>query len=383
MKKLIALLVIALFLVSIVPVFAHEEDESVDEDRSERSHDLREDSDIDEDRSGRRGSLSNVRGLSEFGRSASDIEVEANASLRHTVLRERFAEAKERFKEAKEAFLSERASVKAKIADAKRACKDNEDSEECVNLREEAALEAKSYMSHAIDTIESVLEKRKSKIEELMARADASADVKARLQARLDKINLKLEHLSELRAEVEAATTKEEIKDAAKSLRREWKGIKKESDASSGDILSHRFSFAVKRAESLERKLERTLDRLESKGHDVSSVSAQVISFHSHIDKAAELAKEARVKFGQGKTEDDIKKGHSLLVEAHTELKLAHQDLKNIIRSLKINAGADGEAEVEAISEDSGNEESEEQEENDEHGSEVEVDAESETTVSN
>lgn len=350
MKKLMALLVIALFLVSIVPVFAHENERADREDRN--------------------------RGLSAFGQAASEIETDSELTVeaRHEKLREKFDEAKANFLASKETFLSEKASLKAKIAEVKAVCRENPDSEDCNELKERVAKgEGKNYLLHSIDVIENVLEKRKAKIEGLLASGEISTQAEARLEARLSEINAQLEDLAELRTEVDSATTKAEIKAAARELRVSWRGIKVDLEASGAEVVSHRFSFAINRAESLERKLDRTLERLEAQGHDVSTVEADVNSFKAHIDVAQSLTEEARAKFADSSpSEADVRAAHELLVQAHAELKLAHIDLKKIISGLKASAGADGEEAVDDLSE----EESEQEDSEDETESETDVDVE-------
>lgn len=327
MKRLMALFVLGLFLISIVPVFAHD---------AERNRELR------------------VRGLSEFGMNASEIEHNnALARERHELLKEKFLEAKVKFMESKEVFLSERANIKSKIDEIKSLCESNPNSERCSQMKENFIRgDAKTYLLHALDTIENVLEKRKAKIEEI-ADANMTASVKAGLDLRLTEIDNELEVIAQIRSKVEAATTKEEIKDAARELRREWKNIKVHLELSAGHVLSNRFAFVIHRAESLEKKLDNTLLKLQSKGYDVSVVDADVQDFKAHIERAKELATEAKAKFNEAKAEEnntELRDGHNLLVEAHDELKLAHEGLKEILSKLKATAGSEVDVELETSS---------------------------------
>ena len=390
MKKIISVLVIALFLFSIIPVFAHEEDTnersgSNEEERIESHSEVREEMMVNH-----RGERNQTEGLSAFGRVAGEISSNTNlgAKERHEMLRQKFQEVKEQFNSDREAFLSAKTNLKVKVAEVKAACKEDRNGRECLEKRSDVMKkDAKNYMLKALDTMEKVLEKRKAKIEELMARADASAEVKAKLQIRLDNIDARLETIAQLRADVDNDSTSQDVKASARRIRSEWRDIKADLEVSAGDILSHRFSFAVKRAESLERKLERSLDRLEAKGVDISVVQSEIISFHAHIDKAQDFAVQARAKFNaESRTDADVKAGHALLVQAQGELKLAHESLKSIVRSLK--ASVEGEAELNVVSESEENGEQEtdvddheDSEDSDDHDAEASVSASSETEV--
>ncbi|MBI2148052.1 hypothetical protein HYU23_00070 [Candidatus Woesearchaeota archaeon] len=332
MKKIMTLVVLALFIVSIFPVLASE-DTDVKAEKQDR-----------------------MKGLSEFGKEVSSI-VKANVSVKmdrelamkkHVELRTKFLETKEKFMLSKEAYVKAKVDFRAKHKEVKEACNNNS-SEEC-NKRKDNFLkeDAKSYLLKTINTMERVLEKRKAKIEEVMAQTDN----KASLETKLEAVNAKLEILAKYKVEVENATTKEEVKELAKKLRAEWKDVKEHLEESRGTVMSHKFSFATQRAESLEKKLEKTLDRLEQKGYDVSSVEPQFESFRMHIANAKNFVEQARVKFeAEGNTSAIVKEGHKLLVEAHKELKLAHEDLKKIVFSIKIKAGAEAESELEDLSE--------------------------------
>ena len=318
MKKIMALVVLTLFLVSLVPVFAGK---SGDDNK--------------------RTSGPDVRGVSEFGRDASSIQkMKEDTKNRHELLRERFVQAKDKFVESRKDFLSSKMTLRGKHNELKLKCKDNESTEDCMKMKKDfLEKEAKSYLVRSLNVVEDVLNKRKAKLEEEIASAEAQSQDATDLEANIEEVNAQLKVISDLKAKLDAATTKEEVKALTKEIKTTWKGIKSDLEGSRGTIMTHKFAFAVSRSKSLEAKLDRVLEKLKSEGKDVSSVQPKVDSFKAHIARAKELIEQARTKFAD-KSETSVKQGHELLVQAHQELKLAHSDLKEIVASFRAKGGA-------------------------------------------
>ncbi len=271
-----------------------------------------------------------------------------------TELRERIrtrdgiTEIKTEFMHVKEGFMTERTEFRSKIEDLKTACSADPKSEECIALREEARVEAKNFLLKSADTMIAFLEKRKAQIE--------ASDLENK-EALLVQINEAIKTIEEQKQKIEALgddATREEIKAIAKELRLEWRSLKKELDLSRGSLMLHKFSGIIERADHLEIKLKRTLERLEAEGVDTTGIEELSASFNTHIDEARKLHKQAVEKFRLAKQSPDhdalVKEAHVLLVDAHKHLKLAHEDLKKIVMMLKETS--DGEKELEKISQD-------------------------------
>ena len=116
-------------------------------------------------------------------------------------IKEEFENAKERIERAKE----ELEDARERLNDAKR----NQDDEAVLNI-------SKQYLLKASDALISHLEKIKAKIQENEnIEAEASVQIIAEIDAQISDIN----HIKE---EINAATTKDEIKQIAKKLRSKW-----------------------------------------------------------------------------------------------------------------------------------------------------------------
>ena len=188
------------------------------------------------------------------------------------------------------------------------------------------------------------------------------------------EIDERIQTVNDAMANLGEDPTKEELKEAAKILREQWRTIKKHLAVTAGEILRFKMAGFLVRIEHLEAKLDKTLARLESKGYDVSELEGQISTFKEHVAEARDLHAQAVVKFSEAKQSSDpsvlVKEGHALLVEAHKHLKLAHETLKEIVKTIK--GLPEGEDELEELSE-----ETEESEET----TETEVETSTETTT--
>lgn len=380
MKKIFAILVMAMFLFSIVPVFAdNTETETVGEQ-------------IDIYRLGD-DEIPNTSGMGDIhvrGVSVTDLRsMNLLEKKKAEAIRERFLVARAKLLEAKKAFVDDREDLRVKLKGAKDTCVVNEESAECMDAKEGAVEASRKYILHAIDVIENLLEKRKAKLEEMIAKYEASdaentGSMVQKLEARLENVNARLSALAELRAEAEAAQTREEIKQLARKLRESWREIKPEVEEAGSYVLATRFSFVIEKSESLKKRLDNLLSRLEAEGVDTSSAEADVEIFNQHIEKAGLLVEQAKAKFAEakeGQTSVKVKEGYQLLVEAHSELKLAHGVLKKIVAELKA-LGAQAELESEAGSDADEQESAEEIAETSVDNTETQSEANEETEVS-
>ena len=256
--------------------------------------------------------------------------------------KQRFENAKEKFNEAKETLKEER--------DAFKEAKENED--------DAAILEhSKNYLLRTAEALISHLEKIKAKIQESSQISDdGEAKMVAEIDAQITEINI-------IKAEIEAATTKEQIKEAAKKLRAKWNRLKHIARLHSERVVSARVEGLVNRGIVLEKKLDHILQKAEEKGID-ADVSAEVEAFSSKIALAKDKYAQAQAKLESvldlkagNATNDQIKsaadEAKSLLKEARDALKEAHDILKEIVKKIKeaipeANLSEDVEVEVEA-----------------------------------
>ena len=107
-------------------------------------------------------------------------------------------------------------------------------------IRDKTRLEhAKNYLLRIADTLINHFEKIKAIVQES---SEISDDMKARIVA---KIDAQIAEINIIKAEIEAATTKEQIKDAAKKLRDIWDRFKHIARLHAGRVVSARVEGLV------------------------------------------------------------------------------------------------------------------------------------------
>ena len=166
-----------------------------------------------------------------------------------------------------------------------------------------------------------------------------NASVKAEIDALADA---KINELESIKTEINAATTKEQLKEAAKKLRkaraesaRRWLNLR---------VLLARIQGQTRIAENLEKRLDALSDKATEKG---VNISADVDSFNAKVNLAKDKDGQVQDKLLEalslmkvsGENNDEVKglldETKNLLKEAHDALKEAHQILKDIISKLK------------------------------------------------
>ncbi|MBI2522765.1 hypothetical protein HYW19_00075 [Candidatus Woesearchaeota archaeon] len=202
---------------------------------------------------------------------------------------------------------------------------------------DEAVIEhAKQGLLRAADAIIAHLEKVKSKVQESEQLSEEEVnEIIADLDAKITEIN-------DAKAAVEAAATKEEIRDAAKNINAAWKRIKSKTEQHTRNLVNEQVRGILKRSEHLERKLDRILAEMEEKGIEVEGIDEKVAAFSEKVADARDKLKQSQEKFREAKAtgvEDErkalLEKAKSLAREAHEALKEANNILKEIVMEIK------------------------------------------------
>ncbi|MBI2102023.1 hypothetical protein HYT53_05430 [Candidatus Woesearchaeota archaeon] len=278
---------------------------------------------------------------------------------RRDISEARLKQVKDKFEKAKEEFDD----AKDELKDAREALKEAKE-----NRDENATIEhAKDYLLHTADALMSHLEKLKAKVQE-------SENIDAELEAKMvAEIDAQIAEINSIKADVEAATTKEQIKEAAKKLRTKWNRLKQIIKLHTERIVSARVEGIVNRGVVLEKKLDHILEGLDEKNITVN-VSAEVSAFSDKIALAKDKYKQVQVKLAAvidlkagNATSEEIRKtadeANTLLKDAREAIKDAHDILKDIVKKIKeADAEADLSEEVEVEVE----EEDEEEDDDDE-----------------
>lgn len=199
---------------------------------------------------------------------------------------------------------------------------------------EEAAVEhAKEYLLNIADLAISAIER-------VIAQIEGNDDLDdAQAAERIAELEDKLEELETAKTAVQNAVTKQEVKEAGKTIIDTWKNIKHRVRAHAVDLLRTRVHGMFKQAELLEIRLEKAISNLEEEGVDVADLDELLDQFSEHVDSARENLQKARELFDEAKDQDEpkdtIDEAKELVKQAHEELKLAHGVLKEVVALIK------------------------------------------------
>lgn len=288
-----------------------------------------------------------------------------NAKL--TQAKNRYLEVKQNYLSAKEKYLDHKATF-LRAKESYKECKDS-DSDDCQERREKIKSAAQPHLLNAADLVLKELERVKAKVE---ASEDLSEEEIAEIVADLDEKIQEVEDAKEVIENLDEESTKEDINEAAKTIREAWKHTKVALKKHVGRLANARLGNIILRVEILEKKLYKTRDRLEEKGADVSELDSMMDEFSAHLDTAADKYNEARVIWSDantpGEVDDAAKEIHELLTEAKEALKQARDMLRDVVKEIKdLNRGSlDVDVEDEANDEDDGASDEEDEEEVDE-----------------
>lgn len=309
MKKLIAILLIATFVFSLIPLSIANGDD--DDDLNEHRMRLRKEKLDDDDFKER------------------IVSDEEKFKFRENSLRH-----KEMLKNNKlkaEEFRLNLETNKLKIKECR-----NVDTSSCRLINRNNFEIGQNYLLNIVDALINHLNFVKEKVQssEELSDEEANEDV--------NKINDLLSKLEELKKKINEATNREQLIEISSELRSIMKNVRTESDYSIEHIRHRRIGEILERAEHLEAKLARIQDRFGINVTNSSELNSLIQEFNDKIDDAREKYWDAVEIFEQARSANDsdarhdlVRESHDLFKEAHEDLKDAHNILKDIFRLLK------------------------------------------------
>ena len=245
----------------------------------------------------------------------------------------KLAELRGKFEKSKEEFMAAKVELETSRKDLNEAIK-NKDEKKTIES-------AKKFLSRTSDALISHLEKIKTQVQE---NKNIPED---RVKTIVADIDAEIAKVKSIKTEIEAATTKEQIKAVAKKLREEWNKIKNLVRLHSDRVISARVEGIVNQGLVLEKRLDNILAKAKEKGINVS-VDAELKSFSEKIAASRDAYKQAQAKIsdaldlrakGEPADSDKIKQlladAESLLKQARDSLKEAHDVLKTIVQKIK------------------------------------------------
>jgi hypothetical protein len=257
-----------------------------------------------------------------------------------TKAKDNYDKAEKRYNESKDEFEKEKALF-----------------EQFKNTNDTKALEhAKKFLNHAGDVVINLLEKVKSKVQENDGLTDnESSTMIADIDARIAAVKAAQE-------KVNASTTKEEVKAAAKAIIDEWGKTKSDVKEYVGRLVNAKVGEIIQRSEQLEKKLNDVLTEMKNNSINVDSLNTKVDLFSMRVEEARNKFKTAQSLFeqvktmkGESMTADRLntikilsEQAKNLAKEANSALQEAHSILMTIVKDVKQAGGEDINLESEA-----------------------------------
>ena len=252
---------------------------------------------------------------------------------RRKIPKEKLAQLKEKFENAKEKFKA----VKTELTDERQKLKDATEK----GNSEEALAHAKAYLLKTADALINHLEKLKAKVQE-------SANIPdAREKQIVTEIDAQITEVTAIKAEIEAAATKEQIKESAKKLHAVWSRLKHIIKLHAERVISARVEGIVNRGIVLEKRLDTILQKLKDRGIEVDA-SAEVASFSEKIALAKDKYTQAQAKLSEAldlrakavpadseKINQLTEEAKELLKQSRDAVKEAHEILKLIVKKIR------------------------------------------------
>ncbi|RLE45390.1 hypothetical protein DRJ25_05730 [Candidatus Woesearchaeota archaeon] len=317
MKKVFAILLLALMVLSIVPAFAAENTTSSNDNES-----------VNANNTMNSGSSTSSRAIEENNKV---VSVPKPKRLRPVAkLGKRLIAKKAKIK----ARAVERAKAVRAFKEELRNCKFKSD-DACKKVKEDAKKKAYRFLFNSVDRGMALLEKAKERIDN----SKLSDEEKS---AALSRIDSKIKELNNVKTELAGKDeiNRKELREIAGKVRKSWNDVKKAISTKLHTVFIRRFGNIVVKLEKVKTKLSDKITKLESNGVDVSQVSTEL--FNEKVDEAKAAYDRARALFDKAKTESEKDAAKELraqarekLRESHEALKAAREELKSIIKQLR------------------------------------------------
>ena len=246
------------------------------------------------------------------------------------ITKEKLKQATDKYKKAKEKFLDNKERYTDKKDEIKELKKEFEEAtgEEKTAKEKKLKILVKSFLVDIADTVEANLEMTQENAE---SNEDLSEEEANEIATEVDA---ELAEVEEAKAEIEKLdeeSTQEEFKEAAEKLEDAWNRIKERAKKNVNRLMNARIGGIIIKSKHLETKLARVLEKMTEQGKDTSVIEPLIDDFNAKLDDAKEQYKSARESF----VKNQVQEGQKYMKAAHQGLKEANEILKNIFKELK------------------------------------------------
>lgn len=262
-----------------------------------------------------------------------------------TQARKNYLAVKERYQTARQNYIAAQNGFKeAKIRF--KEC-EGEETAECSQWREEIKERAREFLLKTSDNILGYLNKIKANVEsnEDLTEEEASEILK--------DIGKMISEIEGAKSTIGSSEDKDEIIGASKTIKQAWLRAKKRLLIYTGRIVNARIGGIIVKTKQLEVKLEKIMERMEEKGIGTSEIQTLVDQFNEKIDEAKTNYESALDKFKEAASSEDVETAHELAVEGHNYMKAAHkalQEAQKLLRDIILSIKqAGGQEELTAV----------------------------------
>lgn len=322
-NKLIAFLVLAIFIVSIIPAAFAENDsgkiedndvEDVEKTELESSDDSNvetedsNESEVDDSNDG--SSDSSEKGAKGFDKAALKMRLE-EAKQKFEEAKNRYEEAKEKYSKAKEKF-EERKSYLLEMKDKVSKC--FSDSKDCVEKKLQLKGGVKNHLLASLDVMDKFLTRTKEKV-------GNSTEIGALIVKVADQ-RTKVEALSN-------ESTADEYKAVIKETKGLWNEVRSLQKELVGDLINEKTSEALDKYTSLERSMQAKIETIERRGGDAAELKELLSEYQTKVAVAKEKYNEAKNAW---KNAEDKNAVAETWREAQKDVRKEMKEARDIVR---------------------------------------------------
>jgi chromosome segregation ATPase len=221
-----------------------------------------------------------------------------------------------------------------KNKDKLKDCK-NTNTTECDDLRVEIKLNAQETLLSTADHILDVLAKLK---EQVQANEQISAEDKDKMVSDIDAKMKEVQDARDKIAALDENSDKSDIQDATQAIREAWKDSRASIKARAAQLAWGEMKAVTDAVMRMSEKLDTTIANYKAKGVDVSSTETLKTTFDSQLEAAnthLTAAKDAYLGITVDNVDAKAKTVRDELQAARTSLKEAHVTLKEITKNLR------------------------------------------------
>ena len=263
---------------------------------------------------------------------ASEVANAVSANVSAVVQKQNVEQHKEQYKDAKSNYVD----AKKKLIDLQKEVKECKNNTDCEDKKKSMRNQTNVNLVKLSEVILSHLDNLKQKVEQS---TDLNATEKTALLNSLQAQILEVQKTKLQIANVTSNVTDQEIKDDLKDLKTSWGKTKPHLQSGVGELANAKLGNIIVKVEQLETKFLKLRDQLKSKGYDVTKLDSYLEDLKEELASAEENWELAKAKFKSAKTATDptnlIKEAHEYQKKALKDLSDTKEAIRDIVQEIK------------------------------------------------